>query len=57
MNSTTGELATARSIACRTSSERRRICVGVRKRCARRAREEGRMRVVRLAARDAFAIC
>lgn len=51
MNNTTGEEATALSIALRVSSDRRRICAGVRIREVRRA--EGRGRVVRLAARNA----
>lgn len=51
MNSTTGDDATALSIACRVSLDRRRICVGVKKRGASFAEETGR--VVRLAARNA----
>lgn len=50
MNSTTGEEATARSIAVRTSSERHRIWKGVRKRVLGAARAE----VARVAARKAW---
>lgn len=49
MNSTTGEEATALSIALRTSSERHRIWNGVRKRAVGAARAE----VARVAARKA----
>ena len=49
MNSTTGEEATALSIALRTSSERYRIWKGVRKRAVGATRTE----VARVAARKA----
>lgn len=50
MKSTTGEEATARSIAVRTSSERQRIWKGVRKRALGAVRAE----VARVAARKAW---
>lgn len=52
MNSTTGDEATARSIACLVSLESSRICCAVRKRGASWAEETGR--VERLAARRPF---
>ena len=51
MNSTTGEEATARSMAVRTSSERQRIWNGVRKRVLGAAARTG---VARVAARKAW---
>jgi hypothetical protein len=51
MNSTTGEEATARSMALRTSSERQRIWNGVRKRVLGAAARTG---VARVTARKAW---
>lgn len=51
MNKTTGAEATALSIAARISSDRRRICVEVRK---RGAVAEARGRLARVAARKAY---
>lgn len=51
MKRTTGADATARSMAVRISSERRRICIGVRKRGVVAV---GRGRVALVAARKAY---
>ena len=52
MNSTTGDVDTALSIACRVSVDRSRICEGVKK--ARRVVGMGRIGAVRVVARRAW---